>query len=508
MSKGIHMKQLMELFRLYFELGYSQRDIAKMIRISKTTVHNYIEAFTSSGLVWPLPQEYLERDKLLIKLNKNGGKLNSGIGAEIDFIEVHHELKAHKNVTLKLLWEEMKLAGVVNYSYEYFTIKYNKWLGHQPSSMRQSHKGGEKVFVDYSGDKIAIYDSGDLSKILYYAEVFVGVLGASKYIYLEATQSQKISDWTMSHVRMFEHFGGVPELVVIDNLKSGVIRPDRYNPVITPAYYQMLNHYNISCMPSRVYTPKDKADAENGVLIIQRWVLARLRKSKFTSLYDLNLEFKKLMEIANNKKLQRYPYSRQELFVKLDQPCLKVLPQESYTHKDYKKVRVGNDYHIELCGHYYSVPYNLVKVELDVWYTANLVECYFNGKCVATHVRSFVQMGKTTNVNHMPINHQAYDKVNLEELKIEAQAIGIATELIVDNIFTSSPHKAIACKRASGFLKLAKTYGKQQLDDMCSYAINNGIYDYKNIQILLERKINPVVQHNNIRGAAYYSEGV
>ena len=206
MSKGIHMKQLIELFRLYFELGYSQRDIAKMIRISKTTVHNYIEAFTSSGLVWPLPQEYLEHDKLLIKLNKNGGKLNSGIGAEIDFIEVHHELKAHKNVTLKLLWEEMKLAGVVNYSYEYFTIKYNKWLGHQPSSMRQSHKGGEKVFVDYSGDKIAIYDSGDLSKILYYAEVFVGVLGASKYIYLEATQSQKTSDWTMSHVRMFEHF--------------------------------------------------------------------------------------------------------------------------------------------------------------------------------------------------------------------------------------------------------------------------------------------------------------
>lgn len=512
MSKGIKMKQLLELLRLHCELKFSQRDIAKMINMSKTTVHNYIELFEASGLTWPLSEEYLDENKLMLKLNKkpkfknNADNIDGSGSMDIDFREIHHELKSHKNVTLKLLWEDLKLSGQINYTYEYFTVRYKKWLGYQPSSMRQSHKGGEKVFVDYSGDKIPIYDVNDLSKVLYHAEIFVGVLGASNYIYLEATQSQKLSDFTMAHVRMFNHIGGVTELVIIDNLKSGVRTPNRYDPIITPAYYQMLSHYGTACMPARIYKPKDKASAENGVLIIQRWILARLRKLKFTNLADLNHELKKLMNIANNKKLQRYPYSRKELFDKVDKPCLKTLPRDSYIHREYKKVRVGNDYHIELHGHYYSVPYNLVKVEIDVWYSSNLVACYYNGKCVATHVRSFIEMDKTTNTDHMPINHQAYAKINVDELKKSAREVGVATELIVENIFSTSPHLAIACKRVNGFLKLVNKYGKNQLEEMCNYAINIGVYDYKNIQILLERKINPVVQHSNIRGSSYYSE--
>ena len=514
MSKGIKMKQLLELLRLHCELKFSQRDIAKMINISKTTVHNYINLFEASGLTWPLATEYLNESNLMLKLNrkprfKNNTGDSSGGGSvdnDIDFTQIHHELKSHKHVTLKLLWEDLKLSGQISYTYEYFTVRYKKWLGHQPSSMRQSHKGGEKVFVDYSGDKVPIYDVADLTKVVYHAEIFVGVLGASNYIYLEATQSQKISDFTMSHVRMFNHIGGVTELVIIDNLKSGVKTPNRYDPVITPAYYQMLNHYGTACMPARVYKPKDKPKAENGVLIIQRWVLARLRKLRFTNLADLNKELRRLMDTANNKKLQRYPYSRKELFDKIDKPCLNPLAKEPYIHREYKKARVGNDYHIELNGHYYSVPYNLVKAELDIWHTSNLVECYYNGKCVATHVKSFIDMDKTTNIDHMPINHQAYANVNINELKESAREIGVATELIIDNIFTISEHQAIACKKASGFLKLANKYGNNQLEEMCNYAINIGVYDYKNIQILLERKINPVIQHSNIRGSSYYSE--
>jgi transposase len=506
-------KQLLELLRLHCELKFSQRDIAKMINISKTTVHNYIELFEASGLSWPLSEEYLDENKLMVKLNRkprfrnNNGNNDGGPEAvDIDFTEIHHELKSHKHVTLKLLWEDLKLSGQTSHTYEYFTVKYKKWLSYQPSSMRQSHKGGEKVFVDYSGDKVAIYDVTDLTKVIYHAEIFVGVLGASNYIYLEATQTQKIPDFTMSHTRMFNHIGGVTDLVIIDNLKSGVKAPSRYDPVITPAYYQMLKHYGTACMPARVYKPKDKPKAENGVLIIQRWILARLRKFKFTSLSDLNKELKKLIDLANNKRLQRYPYSRKELFDKIDRPCLKALPKNLYTHREYIKARVRSDYHIELRGHYYSVPYNLVKAEIDVWYSSNLVECYYNGKCVATHVRSFIEMEKTTNTDHMPINHQAYAKVNVEELKQSSRKVGIATELIVDNIFATSPHHAIACKRVSGFLKLANKYGNNQLEEMCNYAINIGVYDYKNIQILLERKINPMVQHSNIRGSSYYSE--
>jgi hypothetical protein len=210
------------------------------------------------------------------------------------------------------------------------------------------------------------------------------------------------------------------------------------------------------------------------------------------------------MDDANNKKLQRYPYSRNELFNKIDKPCLRALPKKSYVHREYKKARVGNDYHVDLHGHYYSVPYNLVKVEIDIWYTSSLVECYYNGKCVATHVRSYIEMEKTTNTDHMPINHKAYAEVNLDKLKQSAGEIGIATELIVDNIFLTAPHKAIACKRVIGFLKLAIKYGNRQLEEMCNYAINIGVYDYKNIQILLERKISPMLQHSNIRGSSYY----
>lgn len=303
------MKKVLELFRLHYELKFSQRDIAKMINVGKTTVHNYIEMFENSGLSWPLAEEYLDEEKLRARLNhrlmvKGSGGGSNGSG-EIDFTEIHHELKTHRNLTLKLLWEELQLSGQINYSYEYFTIKYNQWLTKQPSVMRQSHKGGEKVFVDYSGDKIALYDeSGNIKS---YAEIFVGVMGASSYIYLEATMSQKVCDFTMSHVRMFSHFDGSPELVIIDNLKSGIKTPNRYDPVITPAYYQMLNYYGVACMPAKIYKPKDKPKAENGVLIVQRWVLARLRRFKFTSLFDLNQELRQLMDFTNNKKLQRYP---------------------------------------------------------------------------------------------------------------------------------------------------------------------------------------------------------
>jgi transposase len=367
--------------------------------------------------------------------------------------------------------------------------------------MRQSHKGGEKVFVDYSGDKIDIHAEDGILQ----AEIFVGVLGASNYIYLEATLSQKLCDWVNSHIRMFEHFGGVPLLVVPDNLKSGVIKANRYDPDITPDYYQMLSYYKSAAMPARIYTPKDKAKAENGVLIVQRWVLARLRRVKFASLYDLNQELAKLMDIINNKKMKLYPYTRCELFEILDKPALIKLPEHRYQYREYKKARVGADYHIELHGHYYSVPYNLVKEEVDIWYTVNLVECYHRNIVIAKHVRSY-QIGKTTETEHMPINHQKYAEISIEKVKEIAKGIGIATSLITEQILEESPHEAIGCRKSYGFLKLAKQYGNNNLEEACNYAINIGVYNYKNVEVILKRNISSQpLQHSNIRGSSYYN---
>ena len=366
--------------------------------------------FKASGLPWPLPAEYLDEEVLSRKLDP---KYAEQCIPELDFKEINCELKSHKKMTLQLLWDEYYKAGKMPYSYGNFAKVYQRWLKMQPDVMRQSHKGGEKVFVDYSGDKIAIHNADGTIK---YAEIFVGVLGASNYMYAEATWSQKISDWTMSHVRMFEHFGGVTQLVVSDNLKSAVIKPDRYDPCITPAYYSMLSHYNTAAMPARVAKPKDKACVENGVLIIQRWILASVRNIKFTSLEEVNTKFKELMAIANNRQFKKYPYTRTELFNKLDKPQLMALPLTRYQHRDYKKAIVGNDYHITLLGHIYSVPYNLVKKELDVWYTADLVECYYNGCCVAKHIRSYDLGSTTTNPEHMPTAHKKYHEINGETI--------------------------------------------------------------------------------------------
>jgi transposase len=503
--RGISMKKLLEILRLNFDNKLSIRQISKMSGASKSTVNNYINLFTKSGVSWPLDEQYLDENVLSNKLNPEY-KLKTN--TKVDFITIHNELKQHKKLTLQLLWEEYNERGEMPYSYGHLALLYRKWQNKQPEYMRQSHKAGEKVFVDYSGDTIRIYDE-KTGQIKHNAQIFVSVLGASNYMYIEATVSQKLCDWTMSHVRMFEHFGGVPELVVIDNLKSGVSKASRYDPDITPAYYHMLSHYKTGAMPARVATPKDKAKAENGVLIIQRWVLMRLRKIRFTSLHDLNKMLFELMMIVNNKKMKLYQCSRLELFNKLDKPALKQLPEHQYNYQDYKKSRVGGDYHVELERHYYSVPYNLAKEEVDVWYTANKVEVYYKNKCIAKHVRSHEIGTKTTVIEHMPIGHREFHEFGITKIKQMAKDIGIATELIVEQIIVDSEHESIGCKKSYGFLKLAKKYGNANLENACNYAFNIGISNYKNIEILLKNKVidfnESIPYHRNIRGANYYN---
>lgn len=504
--RGISMKKLLEILRLHFNNNLSSRQIAKVANTSKTTVSKYINLFKQSKLPWPLPEEYLDEQALCKALDPGYSDKKDQI---FDFVSIHQELRSNKKVTLQLLWEELNLSGNMPCSYSNFALTYRNWLNKQPNYMRQTHKGGEKVFVDYSGDKVKIIDTD--TQTLREAEIFVGVMGASNYIYLEATWSQNLNDWVNSHVRMFEHLGGTPQLVIPDNLKSGVRKANRYDPDITPAYYKMLSHYATAAMPARVATPKDKAKVETGVLIIQRWVLARLRHETIYGLSQLNAKLKQLMEFANNKQMKKYPQTRKQLFDKLDKPNLKVLPQHKYKYLEYKKSRVGSDYHVELSGHYYSVPYNLVKQEVDIWYSSNTVECYYQNKCIAKHIRSTEANGHTSNIEHMPPQHKQYLALTPERMLQWSASIGIATNLIVEDILNKAPHSEIGCRRSHGFLNLSKKYGSKQLELACDYAICNGIYDYKHIENiiknnLIQNSINktPVIHHSNIRGANYY----
>lgn len=507
------MKKLLEILRLHYECKLSNRRIERSINVSKKTVGKYLELFESQGLSWPLPSEYQNEDKLSELLNpgyKSKSKQFKENNSCLDLQLVHQELMKHKHLTLQLLWEELKQENKMIYSYSNFTYLYRKSLGTQPTYMRQIHKPAEKVFVDYSGSKVKIIDTD--SGLLREAEIFVGVLGASKYIYMEATWSQQLADWTMSHVRMFESFGGSVQLAISDNLRSAISKPDRYDPEITPAYYHMLAHYGCAAMPARIYRPKDKPDAEGGVLIVQRWILAKIRHEQFFGLESLNKRLAELCMLANKKKFKLYPESRLELFNELDKPYLRPLPAERYVYKAYVKVLVGGDYHITLDKHHYSVPYKLIGREIDVWYNTSIIECYYKNECVAKHVRSNDPRGTTTDVLHMPRAHREYASLTVDKMREWATKIGISTSEIVEIIIQSAPHDEIGCKRSHGFLNLSKKYSELQLENACNYALLNGIRDYEYIEGIIKHeaaKLKPIPLsviplHKNIRGSEQY----
>lgn len=509
--RGISMKKLIEILRLHYESNLSGRQIERAVQISRKTIGTYIELFDKSSLPWPLPLEYQNEDKLSQRLKSNYNSHSpASKRAVIDFASVSKELRKHKHLTLQLLHAERMEAGIMPYSYSNFALLYRKWVGKQPKYMRQIHKSGEKVFVDYSGDKAVIIDTD--TGLLRTAEIFVAVLGASNYFYIEATWSQCLSDWTMSHVRMFEAFGGSVRLVIPDNLRSAISKSSRYDPDVTPAYFHMLAHYGAACMPARVYTPKDKANAENGVLIIQRWVLASMRNEQIYGLAALNNRLRAMAVIANSKKFKLYPECRLELFNELDKPYLRPLPVHRYVYREYKKVRVSGDYHIELNRHYYSVPYKLISQEVDVWYTAGLVECFHKNMCVAKHIRSNEQRGKTTVTEHMPRAHQEYATLTPEKMQSWAVTIGVSTGLMVASIIKTAPHPEIGCKRSHGFLNLSKKYSPAQLESACCYALNNGISNYAYVEIIIKQQISEqqaqpisaIPLHENIRGSEQY----
>jgi transposase len=508
--RGISMNKLLEILRLFYEVKLSQRQIESSLKISRKTISSYITMFEQSGLSWPLDAKFQNEDRLSERLKSDYKRPEPEDNTPLDFILISKELRQHKNLTLQLLWEEYMEAKTMPYSYSNFTLLYRKWLDKQPNYMRQTHKSGEKVFVDYSGDKVTIIDT-DTGELMA-AEIFVGVLGASNYIYLEATWTQGLGDWTMSHVRMFEHLCGVPQLVIPDNLKSGVLKANRYNPDITPAYYHMLAHYGAAAMPARVATPKDKSKVEGGVLIIQRWILARLRHEQILGLAALNIRLSELMQIANVKRFKQYPESRLDLFNELDKPYLRPLPLLRYQYREYKKVRVSQDYHINLNNHYYSVPFNLINQEVDVWFTSGLVECYHKNICVAKHIRSNEQRSKTTELVHMPRAHREYAELSVDKIRIWALTIGDATAIVVESILNLAPHEEIGCRRSNGFLNLSKKYGIMELEIACQDALDNGNRNYEYIEILIKQQINKarksqlsvIPLHDNIRGPHQY----
>lgn len=517
-NKRVSMNKIKDVLRLRHQADLSIRQIAASVSLSTGAVSKYLKRAKRAGLSWPLPNELT--DKALADLLQPAKVAPPAVTAssEPDFKEIQSELK-RKGMTLQLLWEEYAQVNPENhYSYSRFTVLYRQWSKKQKLSMRQTHRAGEKLFVDYCGPTVSVInpDTGEVRQ----AQIFVAVLGASSYTYAEATWSQTLPDWIGSHVRCFEFLGGLPEAVVPDNLKSAVTKACRYEPDLNPTYHQLALHYDIAIIPARPYKPKDKAKAEIGVQIVERWILMRLRKQSFFTLAELNLAIKDLLKELNQRPFKKLPGSRLSQFSAIDQPALRSLPSAAFEYREVKKARVHLDYHIEYDGHYYSVPYQLVKEEVTLYISEKSVQIFFQNQQVALHPRSYHRGSHTTDVNHMAKAHRKHQEWSPTRFIQWASKIGVKTVDIVNYQLTSRPHPEHGYRACLGLLKLAKQYGNERLEAACQRASHINAPNYKNIASILKKGLDRVpleaedfdsetpLQHDNVRGANYYQESM
>lgn len=506
------MRTIRELLRLALSNdGLSDRDIGRSLRISHPTVQKYVCAVKEAGLDWEKIQQM--DDAALKKVIKKV----SGRRVEIDrplpdYEYVHQELKK-PGVTLFLLWQEYKQANVQGYQETRFRQYYYKYVKSLDVSLRQRHKFGEGMFVDYAGQTVPIYDrmTGRVSE----AQIFVAVLGGSNYTYVEATVDQSLVSWTGSHVRSFEYFGGVSECIVPDNLKAGVQKACRYEPDINPTYREMAAYYQTVVMPARVRSPQDKAKVESGVLVVERWILAALRNRKFFSLTELNEAIRGLLIILNQRKFKKLEGSRESMFLAYEKQTLKALPAYAWEYAQWKKAKVNIDYHVELLGHYYSVPYMLVHAVVDVRYTSRIVEIFHEHKRIASHARDDRRGWPSTIGEHMPKSHQEYIGVTPSKLIEQAKGIGVKTGELVEYILYDRKYPPQGYRTCLGIIRLAKSYSNARLEGACQRALMIGGHSYTSVNAILKSGLDKqtikssngqlTIEHENIRGGGYFN---
>ena len=401
-KERLSMRKIREILRLKCECHLTDRQIAKSCCVARSTVASYLSKIKSAGLKWPFPENLNDTDIYNLMYKSRGNR--SGIKRNMPPMDyIHNELKK-KGVTLQLLWYEYKQNNPDGYQFSYFCELYQKWAKKLDIALRQRHNAGEKLFIDYAGQTVPVHDP-ETGKITD-AQIFIAVLGASNYTFVEATPSQALPYWIKSHIHAFEFFKGVAHILVPDNLKSGVTHPSRYEPDINPTYNDMALHYNAAVVPARPGKPKDNAKVEHAVKFAESWIIAALRNHTFFSFAQLNRAIARKLTELNNKKFQKLDTTRREMFEKIDKPALKPLPAASYEYAQWKKARVNIDYHIEFDRHYYSVPCQLRKEQVDIRFTDITVEVLFKNKRVASYLRSYKKGGFTTYPEHMPKSHQ------------------------------------------------------------------------------------------------------
>lgn len=509
-SRRITIRRIKELLRLRYECRLSLERVARAQNLSKGVVAKYLKRAAATGIVWDEVRE-LDETELATRLQRSAQPRVSSFAAP-EFAWIHQELKK-KSVTLQLLWEEYRAQCAGRpYGYTSFCIHYRRWALQLKRSMRQVHRAGEKLFVDYAGQTVPVLDAitGELRQ----AQIFVAALGASSYTFACATWTQQSVDWIGSQVNALEFIGGCPECVVSDNPRALIANPDRYEPEVGRAYTEFATHYTIAILPARPRKPQDKAAVESAVGVVSRWILARLRHRQFFSLAELNAAVAGLLTDLNGRPFKKLPGSRRSAFESLDRPALRALPPTAFELAQWKKARVSIDYHVDFERHYYSVPNQLVRAEIELRITARVVECFHHGKRVASHARSTTP-GYSTIAEHMPASHRAHREWSPGRLLHWGAARGSATLAVVRHLLESKPHPEQGYRACLGLMRLSRTYGEPRLEAACVRAVAIRALNYRSVNSILKSGLDRVdlptptasaelPLHENLRGPNYF----
>lgn len=510
------MRKITEVFRLKFEAGRSHGEIARSCGIAHSTVLEYLRRLHAAGLTWPLAEPMSEAE-LESRLFAAGVLRRKPEVPLPDCQYIYDELRGHKkfNLTLTQLWTEYKEQHPDGYQYTQYCEHYRRWLGKLDYVMRQEHRAGEKLFVDY-GDGLSIVDPQ--TGALIPTKIFVAVWGASNCAFAEASLSEELANWIGSHVRAFEYFGCVAHVLVPDNLKSGVTKACFYEPEINQTYAELATHYGTTVLPAMARKPRYKAKVENGVLVIKRWILSALRQRVFFSLAELNAAIRELLEKVNARPMRKLKKSRRQVFEELDRPAALPLPPRPYEFAEWFKVRVNIDYHVELDRHYYSVPYRLLRETLAARATAAAVEVFHKGERVAAHTRSFAPHKHTTNPEHMPPEHRRYAQWTPSRMIEWAGKTGPSTARLAEKIIASRKFPEQGYRAVLGLLRLGRDYGAARVEHACARALRFGAVSYTSVHSILAQGLDRLPEaavpqtaqpllpfHNkNVRGKEYY----
>lgn len=510
-ARRMTVQDIRTILRLTHEQGLSVREIGLRLKLSKTTVATYLLRAREAGLnCWPLPVGRDDDATLERALFQRMGRPPQDIH-EPDWAKVATELK-RKGVTLVLLWQEYRATHPDGYGYTWFCEQFRAFENRTSPSFRNRHEAGAVMQTDYAGHTIPVTDPA--TGAVHQAQIFVAVLGASSYTFAWASLTQTLPDWIEAQVRALKFFRGVPKAIVCDNLKAAVVKPLWFEPAITKTFADMAAHYDTTVLPTRPRKPRDKGKVEGAVLIVERWILARLRNMQFFSVELLNIAIAELLAELNGRPMRRIGRSRRELFEDIERPALRDLPSEPFEYAEWKQAKVHADYHVDVLHSFYSVPHRLIGKKVDIRLTHRMVEIFHNHERVAVHTRRGTRGGHSTVKEHMPKAHQRHGGMTSEYLIMRAGRVGYHVAVLVERLMRDRPHPEQGYRSSLGVLSLERRFGKERLETACDRALTHNTVSYVSVKSILVTGLDkaamepatvmPTPRHDNIRGAAYY----